>query len=378
MLVVLRLLVGAVGGVILTAGLRWGLGHFGIPINWPDGTPVSWTIVIAAGVVLGAVNAAVQMLVEYRRWLRNRDFAETQGWQFIDKVDASAAEFRRTLSLFRRDDLRISHRMTGTFAARPIDVFDASYSETTGTGKSRSTQTYVQTVYRFPEYGKSLCPFRLVPRSRMFRWLEGLLTSTETELHPPEGATEEQAAAFEIFRKRYQLSLDSIGIDTDRVPRVFHPFVIAWLSLHTDWVAEADQADLLIWKTGQLDSGENRLARLEEVGELLKLFDAGERAAEELGTVQVERKPHDPASSLNKVFIIFFGVALGMMAGFFGAVSLIVGVHPMIPQGPWSTPAFFAMFFIPVLIGVISGFRFGYLHATGVPLAKPWERKRSP
>ncbi len=203
MLVVVRLLLGALGGVILTAGLRWVLGHFGIPLNGLDGKPISWTVVIVAGIVIGVIDAAVKMLVEYRRWQRNRDTAAFQEWRFIDQVDAGASEFRRTLSLFRRNTLRLTQRMTGTYSERAIDLFDASYSETTGSGKNKNTRIYVQTVYRFPHVGKTLCPFRVVPRSRMFRWLEGLLTSTETELHPPEGATEADAAAFETFRQQY-------------------------------------------------------------------------------------------------------------------------------------------------------------------------------
>jgi hypothetical protein len=365
MLVAFRLFLGAIGGVILTAGLRWVLGQFGFPLNWPDGTPVSWTIVIAAGVVLGVVNAAVQVMVDHRRTQRNRNLAEKQEWDFVENIYADPSEFRRTLSLFRRDSLKLWQRMTGTFADRPIDIFDATYTETTGSGKSRSTTTYVQTVYRFPQYGKTLCPFRLVPRSRMFRWLEGLLTSTETEFHPPADATEEQIAAFEKFRKQYQLSLDSIGVDTNLAPRVFHPYVIAWLSLHPGWVIESDQVDLLLWRTDERNSGEDRLVRLEETLELLKLFDAGERATETLGAVQIERKPHDPKSSLNKIAIMAFGVGLGMMAGFFTTVILMFTVLPLIPKGPWQTIAFAAMFFVPGVIGMISGLRFGYVHSTG-------------
>lgn len=365
MMVLLRLLLGALGGVILTAGLKWVLNHFGMPLNWPDGTPVSWTIVIAAGVVLGMVNAAVQILVEYRRWQRNRDLAARQEWQFTDAANASASEFRRTLSLFRRETLRISQRMTGSFAERPIDIFDASYTETSGSGKNKTITTYVQTVYRFPGYGKTLCPFRVVPRSRMFRWLEGLLTSTETELHPPDSATDEEIAAFERFRKQYQLSLDSIGVDPTLAPRVFHPFVIVWLSLHPNWIIETDQQDLLIWSTDRLESGENRLKRLEELLELLQLFEAGERATEELGTVQIERKPHDPKSTLNKLFIMFFGVGLGMMAGFSTSVILMLSVLPLIPKGPWQTVAFVSIFLVPMAIGMLAGLRFGYVHSTG-------------
>lgn len=364
-MVILRLLIGALGGVILTAGGKWVLNHFGMPLKWPDGTPVSWFIVIAAGVVLGMVNAAVQILGEYRRWQRNRDLAVRQEWRFTDTVDAGASEFRRTLSLFRRNSLRITQRMAGTYAERPIDIFDASYSETSGSGKNKTTSTYVQTVYRFPGYGKTLCPFRVVPRSRMFRWLEGLLTSTETELHPPDSATEEEIAAFTRFRNQYQLSLDSIGVDPTLAPRVFHPFVIVWLSLHPHWIIETDQQDLLIWSTDRLESGENRLTRLEELQELLQLFEAGERAAEELGTVRMERKPHDPKSTLNKLFILFFGVGLGMMAGFFTSVILMFTVLPLIPKGPWQTVGFVSIFLVPMVLGILSGLRFGYVHSTG-------------
>lgn len=376
MVMLLRMMIGAFGGVILAAGLRWLLGHFGMPPKWPDGTPVSWTIVIAAGAVLGAVNEAVQLLVQRRRRSRNLELAERQGWVFTDWVDPRSSEFRRTLSLFRRDSLQISMRTSGSFAERPMDIFDVSYSETTGSGKSRSTQTYVQTVYRFPGYGQTLCPFRLVPRSRMFRWLEGLLTSTESELHPPTNATEEEKQTFAKFRDQYQISLDSIGVDTNRAPQVFHPYVVAWFVLHPQWVMESDQQDLLVWCTGRVESGEGRFTRLEELHELLRLLDAGPQAAEALGVVQIERKPHDPASSLNRMFILFFGVVLGMMAGFFGGVVLFVALFPLIPEGPWKVPAFFAMFLVPSVIGIIAGFRFGYLHATGVPLAKPWEQNR--
>lgn len=375
MIIVLRLLLGAIGGVILTAGLRWGLWCFDVPLNWPNGQPVSWVIIIAAGAVIGMVDAAIKTFQDHRRLLANQTLAERQEWTFSEWVDPLLPDFRRTLSLFRRDSLQTSHRMTGSFAGRAIDLLDVSYSETTGSGKSRSTQTYNQTVYRFPGYGQSLCPFRVVPRSRMFRWLEGLLTSTETELHPPDGLDEDQAAAFETFRKQYQLSIDSIGIDTNVIPRVFHPFVVAWFSLHPGWVVETDQVDLLIWTTGRRDCGEQRLARLEEVSELIQLFEAGERATETLGAVEVERKPHAPKSILNKPFIVFFGTAMGMMAGFFCSVVLMLTVHPLVPKGPWNTPAFIAMFLVPMVLGMISGIRFGYLHATGVELAKPWERK---
>ncbi len=168
--------------------------------------------------------------------------------------------------------------------------------------------------------------------------------------------------------------MDSIGVDPSLAPRVFHPFVVAWLSLHPGWVIEADQQDLLAWQTDRIDSGDQRVARLDELCELLRLFEAGERATEALGTVQIERKPHDPASTLNKMFIISFGVGLGLMAGFFTTVILVLAISPLIPKGPWEVPALIAMCIVPEILGMISGFRFGYLHATGVPLAHQWKR----
>lgn len=375
MTLVLRLFLGAIGGVILTTGVRWGLWCFDVPLNWPNGQPVSWIIVIAVGAVIGMIDAAVKTFQDQRRLLANRTLAERHEWSFEEWTDPLLREFRRTLSLFRRDSLQVAHRMTGAFAGRSIDILDVTYSETTGHGKSRNTYTYNQTVYRFPGCGQSLCPFRVVPRWRMFRWMEGLLTSTETELHAPAGLDEEQGAAFATFRKRYQLSVDSIGIDTNVVPRVFHPYVVAWFSLHPGWVVEADQVDLLMWTTNRLDCGEQRLARLEEVTELLRLFDAGERANETVGITEVERKPHPPKSTINKPVIIGFGMALGLMAGFSCGVILTVSLHPFVPPGPWNTSAFVAMYAVPIVLGMISGYRFGYLQATGVPLAKPWERQ---
>lgn len=377
MSVLLHLIIGAFGGVILTVGLRWGLGSFGIPVNWPNGQPVSWTMVVAAGVVIGAVDAAVKLFRSYRRLLANRTLAEQQEWQFHEIVDATAPEFRRTISLFRRDTLQLSQRMTGTFVGRTIEIVDVSYSETTGSGKSRSTQTYTQTAYRFPAAGQLLCPFRLVPRSGFFRWLEGLFTATEVELNPPADLDEEQLAAFEKFRKAYRLSMDSIGVDTDRAPRVFHPYVVAWFSLNPGWAVESDHVDLLLWKTNRLDCGNQRFARLEEICELLKLFDAGERAAETLGAVKIERKPHDPMSSINKMIVMFFGVAGGMLMGFLLGMALVMLVHPLVPKGPWVTPAFFLLFFVPVLLGVLVGLRFGYVSATGNKLVNlPLVRSR--
>lgn len=368
MMVALRLLIGAVGGVILTTGLRWVLGHFGVPFNWPDGQPISWAIVIAAGVMIGVIDAAIHIFRDHRRLLANRTLAEQQEWLFSERVDAAAPEFRRKLSLFRRDSLQLSHRMAGTLAGRSIDIIDVSYSETTGSGKSRTTHTYKQTVYRFPQAGQVLCPFRLVPRSGFFRWLSGLFTSTEVELHPPAGIDDEQAAAFEKFRQSYRLSMDSIGVDTNRAPRVFHPFVVAWFSLNPGWAVESDQVDLLLWTTNRLDCGQQRLARLEEIAELLTLFDAGERATETLGEVAVERKPHDPLSNVNRMVVMFFGGAGGMFAGAVVAFVLIAFLHPLVPQGPWSVPAFFAMFFIPVMIGLATGLRLGFTAANGVKL----------
>lgn len=355
----LRLLIGAFGGVILTAGLRWVLGHFGIPFQWPNGEPISWTLVIAAGVVLGVVDSALKIFQAYRRLQANRTLAEQQEWQFHERVDAGAPDFRRTLSLFRRDTLQLSQRMTGRFADRAIDIFDASYTETTGSGKHRTTNTYVQTVYRFPGIGQTLCPFRLVPRSGFFRWLEGLMTSTEVELHPPAGLDETQAAAFDRFRQAYRLSMDSIGIDTNRAPRVFHPFVVAWCSLHPGWAIEADQVDLLLWKTNRLDCGAQRRARLEELAELLQLFEAGERATETVGTVEIERKPHDPMANFRKMLVLFLSAAAGMFVGFLVAIVLIVLVHPRVPQGRWENPALLALFMVPQIVGLLTGLQLG-------------------
>ena len=53
-------------------------------------------------------------------------------------------------------------------------------------------------------------------------------------------------------------------------------------------------------------------------------------------------------SNINKMIVLFFGVAGGMLMGALLGMVLVLLVHPLVPKGPWVIPAFFTLFFVPL------------------------------
>ena len=124
------------------------------------------------------------------------------------------------------------------------------------------------------------------------------MATHEVEIRPPVSEDLERAAAFSQFRKCYHLTIPNDSTGADELQRLFHPFVVGWLALHSGWSIESNGSDIVAWKTGTRCVGVKRLKMLDQLGELLTLFTAADVAAEQAGQVQVELRSHDRISSL--------------------------------------------------------------------------------
>ncbi len=355
----LRLLLGTVGGVMLTA-FGFGVAQaFGWKPVLPGGVTLTWPVVIAGGVVFGLVSELLKLWKEARQQQANRTYAELRGWTYTPRVKLEELGWGRGCSLLRRDSVRVEHLFQGTDQERPFTTVDLSFSVTSGSGKNRSTTTYVQTVYRFEGIGAELGSLRLMPRRGYFRWIQGLMNATEVALEPPPNLPEEQVLAIARFGELFQFSVDSDALMTGQAARAFHPLAIAWLTLHPHWSLESDGRALFAWRESRVDHGDRHGPALEELDELLRLFAAGDQATARLGTVELTRKEPMYDRDFAAMVGYVFGGMIGLFGGFVVAVSVILIVEPQLPRGPAQMPIIAGIFFGGIALGVFSGLRLG-------------------
>ncbi len=341
---------GALGSVFLKYMLTrfWGI-PFWLP-NFVDN--VSWEATAAVGALLGAVQGMISVLWTWRKYSINRELAENNGLSFDDHVDIKEFRASPPFTLSQYKDLSVSQRMTGKIEGRVIDVFDVKYTVDSGGNTDSSTSIRQTTVFRFPGSGQGLVSFTNRPRTRIMDLLLAFAGLPVLELSPSEDSDLGTVALLNHFRKLY-LILPSKTASHEEVQKIFHPFLLMWMTRNKDWNFESNGDDLLAWKSDKVFFGGKRLLRIAELQEWLALVEGAGLAAR-----------HSPPSS-TKVLVFDNGpksfserlsqaIGKGVYGGigFAGVAYLIVGLFWVLDR-PFS-PLWFLVLFPAGLFGFLS------------------------
>lgn len=349
-----KALLEAISGSAASVFFKYMLTQFwGIPFWLPNFiNDASWVATAGIGALLGGVHGAISGLLLWRRNIINRAVAENAGLSYDDFLSGDEIRSFPKFTFSQYKDLAATQRMAGKLEDRSIDVFDVKYTTESGGSSESSSSVHQVTVFRFPKAGLGIVSFTNRPRTRVMDLLLAFAGLPVLELSPDEFADEETVVLLNQFRKLY-LILPSKTASSEEVQKIFHPFLLMWLTKHPGWHFESNGEDLIAWKSDKRFVGPKRLLQLEELQEWLALVDGAALAATHSPSSKAKMLVfnNDPKSFSEKLSLAMGRGVYGAI-GFGGVAYLIVGIFWILERSV--SPLWFLVLFPAGLFGFLA------------------------